>query len=258
MAKAGHSADLQRKVLELLRRFLKFLVRRKVLRDNVAQEVHPPKAEQEEMHPLSEDEIPRFLDAASAVARNHYALFVTAIDSGMRQGELLALECSDLDWETGIVDIKRTVQLHNGKHRVKELKTKASRRRLRLTPSTVALLKAERQNALPGCPLVFASRRGGHIQREVIRRAMMRALKIADLPHIRFHDLRHTCATILLARTKDIKAVSARLGHKDIRVTYNRYCHVVPSMEEELVVNMQQILGKNGVEMAADAPEYVI
>src|SRR5262249_14234497 len=93
--------------------------------------------------------------------------------------------------------------------------------------------------------LVFPNRKGGYLQRaNVARHSFKKILARAGLPEIRFHDLRHTFATLALLKTKNIKAVSALLGHRDIRVTRNTYSHWLPVMEAEIVDAMEEILTK--------------
>jgi integrase len=241
LEKEGHSPDLRKKVGRLLRQALKYAVDFGLLLENVAMKIKLPKAEVQEMHPLDEELVIRFL--VEAESNRHYPLYLLAIDSGMRQGEMFALEWTDIDFVTGIVSITKTAQLHMGRIRIKEVKTKASRRRIRLTPRSLTVLAARK--AASTSKLVFPNRKGGYLQRaNVARHSFKKILVRAGLPEIRFHDLRHTFATLALLKTKNIKAVSARLGHRDIRVTLNTYSHWLPVMEAEIVDAMEEILTK--------------
>jgi integrase len=246
LEKAGVSADMRNKVGQLLRRALRHAVKREYARENVAAEVELPRVCTEEMHPLTEEEARRFL-AAAATARL-YPLYLLALDSGMRQGELIALEWSDIDFEAGTVAVMRTAKTAvGGGVRVKEVKTKASRRRIRLARQTLDELRRWRLRT-PG-RLVFPTAgrgptkgKGGYLHKGNLRTVFLRVLRRGKLPAIRFHDLRHTSATLLLLKTKNVKAVSCRLGHEDIRVTLDTYVHYLPVMEEELVAAMEGML----------------
>jgi integrase len=246
LEKAGCSADLRNKVGQMLRRCLRLAVKRRYATENVAAEIPLPRAEAEEMRPLDEAQLRQFLSAAAKY--RHYPLYLLAVDSGMRQGEILALEWTDIDFTAGTVSITKTVKTgHKGPARVKDVKTKASRRRVRLTAQTQGALRVWRLRT-PG-RLVFPSHgkgatlgQGGYLHKASLRRSFLRVLNRARLAVIRFHDLRHTHATLALLKTKNIKAVSARLGHADVRVTLKTYAHYLPVMEKELVAAMEKLL----------------
>jgi integrase len=195
---------------------------------------------------LTEEQVRLLLTKAEK--RQSLLLFRLAIDSGMRMGELLALEWTDLDLTAGTVQVKRSVRTdEKGGPRVKEVKTKAARRTIRLTPKTVEALKAHREKA--SSRLVFPANRKGpfdspdrYLNKRNVQVSFKRALKRAGLPKFRFHDLRHTSATLLYKRTKNIQAVSKRLGHKDVMVTLRTYAHFMAEMEEEVVGAMTDLL----------------
>jgi len=198
------------------------------------------------MHPLDAAQVGRFL--AAAAGHRLAALWLLALDSGMRQGEMLALNWPDIDFETGTVSVTKSVRTEKGgEARVKEVKTKASRRRIRLTGRTLDALKARKKER--GGRLVFGTpgrgkRRGQerYLRKNAVLATFRRLLAKAGLPLIRFHDLRHTHATLALAATKNVKAVSARLGHADIAVTLNVYAHYLPLHEEEYVAAVERLL----------------
>jgi integrase len=167
---------------------------------------------------------------------------VLALDSGARLGEILALEWTDLDWDTGTLSITKTASLQNGTYTIKETKTRAGLRRIRLTHQTLAVLAELRRKAPRRARLIFPDRNGKIINRPILHKALYRTLDRAGLPRIRFHDLRHSHATLSLLKTKNIKAVSARLGHEDIQVTLQTYAHWLPAMEEEILSAWEDIL----------------
>ncbi|MCI0464799.1 MAG: site-specific integrase [Gemmataceae bacterium] len=252
LEKEGRSADLRNKVGQLLRRCLKHAVGFGLLHDNVAMKLPLPKVDVEEMRPLDEGQVKRFLTVA--VKNRLYPLYLLAIDSGMRQGEIIALEWTDIDFESGIVSITKSARGgEKGGVRIKEVKTKASRRRIKLARRTLEALAALRQKSKGR--LVFPNRKGKHLLKSNLRVSFKRLLRKAELPEIRFHDLRHTHATLALLRTKNIKAVSARLGHADIRVTLETYAHFLPVMEDELVAAMEDLLTPQPPQETPKPPE---
>lgn len=197
-----------------------------------------PRVERREMSYWTPQQAKAFLD----VARKHelYPLFALAIGTGMRQGELLALRWEDLDLGaagTGVVSLQKNLAEHQGKILgVFDLKTKKSRRRIALHETVVAALLTHRNKLLKekGLPLpqyVFLTGNGTHYLKSNLTKVYKRLIKEANVPEIRFHDLRHTSTTMALASGSDIKTVSARLGHSQISLTLDTYAHVLDSMD---------------------------
>ncbi|MDP9478081.1 MAG: site-specific integrase, partial [Actinomycetota bacterium] len=153
------------------------------------------------------------------------ALYVLAVSTGMREGELLGLKWADVDLEAGTLRVRRTLTRHGGKVALGEPKTKKSRRTVRLTPRAVESLKRDRARQagekLKAGPLygdqglVFAGESGGLINPSNLRqRSFLPLLKRAELPGITFHDLRHTCASLLFQRNvhpKFVPSLGSRL-----------------------------------------------
>src|SRR5262249_39821115 len=138
-----------------------------------------------------------------------------------------------------------TLELMNNEFRVKETKTKASRRRVKLAPETVEILMAHKEKMQAkgnNSPLVFCTRTGGFLRAVNVRRSLRTSLEKAKLPVIRFHDLRHTCATLLLLANVHVKVVSERLGHSKIQITLDTYSHVLPAMQDQAVQVMSGML----------------
>jgi integrase len=147
------------------------------------------------------------------------ALYVLAVHTGLRQGELLGLKWEDTDLNNGLLRVRRTLTRRKGRLFLGELKTKGSRRTVRLTEAAVETLKRHLARQLKqmerlGDPyedqgLLFATERGTLVNPTNLRkRSFAPLLENAGLPTIRFHDLRHTCATLLLARNVNLKVVS--------------------------------------------------
>ncbi|MPZ47890.1 MAG: tyrosine-type recombinase/integrase [Dehalococcoidia bacterium] len=202
---------------------------------NVADRVKPPVAEVFEGRALGHEEVRLLLDAVrpSPLA----ALVWLAVDSGARQGELLALRTDDVDLETGLIHISRSVRRVAGQGMVfSSPKTRLSRRTVEIAPTTVAILKAYRATQLAkrlkagelwdsDGNLFFSNDTGGVLDGVGVTKAFQKIAAGAGLGALRFHDLRHTCVTLLLAAGVKMDDIRARVGHSSITTTVNVYGH---------------------------------
>ena len=176
-----------------------------------------------------------------------------ALNTGMRQGELLTLKWDDVDLERGVLRVRRTLTHADKAYVLGEPKTNKSRRTIRLTTSAVTALRAhlsrqleemERMGSLyqPG-GLVFAAETGTIVNPSNLRnRSFKLLLKRAGLRTIRFHDLRHSCATLLLSKNVNPKVVSEMLGHASVRITLDTYSHLMPEMQESAARALEDAL----------------
>ena len=251
---SGLSASTVHKMHAVLHKALARAVAWHMIPRNVTEAVEPPRPAPKEMRPLSPVEARRFLDAARGERLE--ALYVLAVTTGTRQGELLALRWSDLsleDPENATVSVGRTLTRVGGRVALGEPKTKKSRRSIRLTPRAVETLKAHLERQLREIEvlgdryedrgLLFATDTGGPINPSNLRkRSLTPLLKKARLPRVRFHDLRHTCATLLLAKGTHPKFVQELLGHATIAITLDTYSHVMPGMGDQTARAMQDAL----------------
>jgi integrase len=219
-----------------------------------AADVKAPRPAPEEIRPPSEVEARAFLDAARQSGERFEALYVLAITTGMRRGELLGLRWDDADLELGTLRVGRALVREGGRHTLGETKTRRGRRQINLTPRTVNAFKAHRKRQLEekmklaglykDHGLIFASRVGTPVNPEnLVKRSFKPLLEKADLPEIRFHDLRHTCATLLLGRGVHPKLVQELLGHATIAMTLDTYSHYLPSMGDQTAGAMGDALG---------------
>jgi integrase len=194
-----------------------------------------------------------FFFGTRRAGRGFEALYVLAITTGMRQGELLALRWQDVDVENATISVRRTLTRNGGRVAIGEPKTKKSRRSIRLTSRAVEALKAHleyrlRQIEILGDryedqSLLFTTDTGGPINPFNLRkRSFAPLLKKAKLPHIRFHDLRHTCATLLLTQGTHPKYVQELLGHATLAITLDTYSHVLPGMGDQTARATQDAL----------------
>lgn len=219
-----------------------------------AADVKAPRPAPEEMHPLSEAEACAFLDAAKDSGDRFEPLYVLAITTGLRRGELLGLRWDVVDLQRGTLRVGRALVREGGRHLLGETKTRRGRRQVNLTPRTVAALKAHRKRQLErkvklarlykDHGLIFPSETGTPVNPEnLVKRSFKPLLKKAGLPEIRFHDLRHTCATLLLGRGVHPKIVQELLGHATIAMTLDNYSHYLPSMGDQASGAMGDALG---------------
>jgi integrase len=219
-----------------------------------AADVKAPRPTPEEMRPFSEDEARTFLEVVRQSGERFEGLYVLAISTGLRRGELLGLRWDDVDLERGTLRVGRALVREGGRHTLGETKTRRGRRQINLTPRTVNALKAHRKKQLEwkmrlaglykDYGLIFASEVGTPVNPEnLVKRSFKPLLKKASLPEIRFHDLRHTCATLLLGRGVHPKLVQELLRHATIAMTLDTYSHYLPSMGDQAAGAMGDALG---------------
>ena len=256
MLAAGSSPRTVRHVHTVLHNALERATKRSRIARNVAELVEPPSAARVEMRVFSEDEAQRFL--AAIKGDRFETLYVLALSTGMRQGELLGLRWRDVDLERRALQVRQTVAfLRGGGYIFGEPKTAKSRRNVTLTAIATAELRRHRTrqaearlavgSAWQDLDLVFCNEVGGPIDgSNILQRHFYPLLMRANLPRIRFHDLRHTCATLLLGRGVHPKVVSEMLGHATIAITMDTYSHVTPTMQREAVAAMDSALGEQG------------
>jgi integrase len=241
-----------RKIHSTLHKALSQAVRDGLIPRNAAA-VKAPRPAPKEMHPLAPNEARRLLETASAVGDRFEALYVLAITTGLRRGELLGLRWEDVDLEHGILRVGRALVREGGRHVPGETKTKRGRRQIRLTSRAVGALKTHRKkqleqrmkfaSAYQDHGLVFATYTGMPVDPEhLVKRSFKPLLKRASLPEIRFHDLRHTCATLLLSGGVHPKLVQELLGHATIAMTLDTYSHYLPSMGDQTARAMEDAL----------------
>jgi integrase len=237
---------------------LRHAVRLKLIPHNPAADVTKARPAEREMQFLTERQGRRLLEAA----RGHrlYALFTLALGSGMRQGELLGLQWGDIDFERGTLEVRRTLTWVKKEPVLKEPKSKASRRKIAVPKFALDALWGHRQAALKAGLItapVFCTKNGTFIAksnflRQVFRPLVKRANGKVDggcegpdqIPvEIRFHDLRHSHASCLVAAGHSIKAVSRRLGHAGIGITLRVYAHLMPNDDDTLATGADALFG---------------
>jgi integrase len=207
---------------------------------NVCDQLTRPKVPKRDMLTLDAHQAAVFLKAAQS--DRLWTMYVLALTVGMRQGELFALQWSSVSLDAGRLSVRHT--LCNGK--LGPPKTSKSRRQIELPAIAVGALWQHKAAMLAeghaSSPFVFCNTRGGNLSSQnFLRRSFLPILKAADLPRIRFHDLRHTAATLMLSEGINAKVVSETLGHATVAFTLDTYAHVLPSMGRDAANRMNRL-----------------
>ena len=217
--------------------------------------VEKPRVARSEMSVWTPVQVLAFLEAARG--DRLASLYFLALSSGMRQGELFALRWEDVDLDGGTIAVEHTLEPTS--RSLAEPKSRRGRRLIELPPSTITELREHRKGLLEeGHPhgYVFPDRTGRPLRgSNVLRRSFIPLVALADataraeaadywespgVPLIRFHDLRHTAATLMLAAGVHPKIVQERLGHATIAITLDTYSHVLPSMQRDAALAIER------------------
>ena len=233
----------------VLRRALGQALRLGLVARNVALLAVPPRLARREMTTLSPEQARQLLQAAAGDRLE--ALYTLALSTGMRQGELLALRWRDVNLGSGALRVVGTLQQTPHGFRVCEPKTARSRRQVLLTQTAVSALRRHRARqaeerllvgpAWGSDDFVFTTEAGEPESGPNVTHRFYTFLARSGLPHIRFHDLRHTAATLMLARGVHPKVASEMLGHSNISVTLDLYSHVTPTMQRAATEALDEI-----------------
>ena len=235
----------------VLRRALVTAERWGLVSRNVARLVDPPRVRRREITPLTPEQARRLIE--TSIEDRYRALWITALGTGLRQGELLALRWEDVDLKAGRLWVRHTLANVAGTLTLLEPKTDRSRRLVVLPEAVRVALRAHRtrqkmDRLVAGSRWidsghVFATMLGKPHHAATISRAFEQALARAELPHTRFHDLRHSAATFLLSQGFGLEDVKNLLGHSTIVLTSNTYGHVLEQRQQEMARGMDAVLG---------------
>ncbi|MFE9273917.1 tyrosine-type recombinase/integrase [Paenibacillus glucanolyticus] len=249
LKETGLSERTIQDIQKIVKSSFKTAVKRKYLSYSPAADAEAPKVPHKEMAVWNLDEAVRFLKIAEK--NDLHIVFLLALSTGMRQSEILGLRWKDIDFEVGILRVRQTLS-HDGKELIQDTKTKSSARTITLIERTLDDLKKhhkkiKQQKFAAGSHyedhgLVICTKVGKPLNPRNLLRTFYKIMKKADVPKIRFHDLRHTVATLMLARNINPKVVKEILGHSDIRVTLDTYSHVLPSVHKETATQYGEML----------------
>jgi integrase len=256
----GRNISTLRKTLMVMGQIFGYAVRHRYIDFNPLREAERPRRRghegedpQKEMKVLTPVQIKALLEQTKE--QKYKMLFTLAAFTGMRQGELLGLKWEDIEWEAKQVHVQRT--FNNG--RFFETKTKGSNRRIDLAPTVIIDLKkwklASGRNELG---LVFCNEAGNPIDHHnLVNRNFFPALKAAGLPKVRFHDLRHSYASILIEQGENLKYIQSQLGHSSPTVTLNVYAHLMKPANQEAACRLERAIFGDGSRMVAGTEEKV-
>lgn len=241
---------------------LKYAVRQGYLGRNVCELVAAPKPQKKAMRTLTPEELETLLETATE--NQFYPVIYTAVSTGLRQAELLGLRWRDVDFDSESILVSRALykrrgvyefKKRRGVYEFKEPKTAHSRRRVNMTPKLAAYLKeykAERESLLLhlGClprldDLVFSSVEGKSPDPGVLSHNFARIVKRAGLENVRFHDLRHTFASLMLLQGARPKVISEALGHSSVAFTMDVYSHIIEGMQQDAMRLLDGVLPKD-------------
>jgi integrase len=250
---AGGKALTSRTVLHIHRvlfQALKQAVRQGLLLHNPAGLVDAPRTKKRKMRTLTPHEVARFLTAAKTDP--YYPVIYTAVNTGLRQGELLGLRWRDVDLDLASLSVSQVLYKRRGVCIFKEPKSEYSRRRIDLTPSLALFLRQyraqrESERLILGKPLteddlVFMGPHGTPVDPGTLQDHHSKIVKSAGLPGTRFHDLRHTFASLMLLAGVHPKVVSEMLGHSSVAFTLDTYSHVIGGLQKAAMQRLDEVL----------------
>jgi integrase len=260
LVQAGMGVRTVRIVHTILHKALEKALRYGLVMSNPAHGAALPRYKHGEMQVLDESQVTQFLVAAQDSP--YQALYHLALTTGMRQGELLGLKWTDLQWHSGALLVQRQLQDIRGQGTIyQEPKTRAGRRTIKLGEGTLQALRLhrERQQVLKASAgsrwkendLIFPSKVGTPRDPSNLRLDFNRILEKAGLPKIRFHDLRHTAASLMLNHGVPVIVASKRLGHSKPSITLDIYGHLYQEMQDEVARKMDELVSPVPVEFQA-------
>lgn len=234
------------------RKGLEKSVKERLIRVNSAIGCKLPPKKAREMQVLTQNEIIRFLHQAKE--EGCYELFLLELGTGMRRGEILALKWSDLDFATGELRIERQVYIIKAEVIISEPKTKASIRTVILPPSLLKTLVAYKETVNSEWMFPSPTDNGRPRNPSSVRKRLQLILERAGCKKVRFHDLRHTFATMALEHGMDVKTLSATIGHVSSATTLDIYSHITDTMQRQAAVHIDRKIGGTDAQMPTAQP----
>ena len=238
----GLSDNVLQSCHSVCRKILDQAVAEHLIHSNPADNCKLPTVHRREMQVLNREEMQRLL--IQAKHEGYYELFLLELSTGLRIGELLALQWDDLNFTTGELKIEKQVLRGNHDPAVTEPKTKASIRTVILPPTVLNVLKEYKETVNSRWLFPSPRRNDAPLSPCTVQQRLGLILEHAGIKKIRFHDLRHTFATNALKHGMDVKTLSTIIGHISSRTTLNVYAHVTDEMKEKAAVTIDRSIGK--------------
>lgn len=223
----------------IIRRALNYAVQWSLIVRNPTDAVTPPKPQKKEPKTLNSEQAKRFLDSVDTPRWK--TIYVIALLLGLRKSEILGLRWQDVDFKNNTISINNIVYEVDGIIYQGTPKTDSSRRTVAMPNLVVETIREYQKFTKEEEGLIFTTSTGRPVSPRNLSRHFYKALERADLPRIRFHDLRHTAATLLLKENVHPKIVQEMLGHSSITLTLDTYSHVIPSMQKEAASKMDEV-----------------
>jgi integrase len=251
---SGVTVSTTKKILINLGAIMTFAVRMRYIDHNPVRDVEKPRGksvheDNSEIEIMTPGEIRLFLDAAPDM--KHKTLFMAAVSTGLRQGELLGLKWTDIDWFNNQIYVKRTYN----HFRFYEPKTKKSKRKIDLPPQMIEQFKLWNRECMKNdLDLVFPNETGGPMAAlNMYNRKFLPALKKAGLKKYKFHSLRHSYASLLIDQGENIKYIQHQMGHSTIKVTMDTYGHLLKDVNKDAAKRLgKAIFETTGSKMVAE------
>lgn len=255
--KEGYSSFYIQRMHELTRMLLRVAYKWELMAKDIASLLEPPRLKKKEMKVWSIGEVNEFLKFTKH-SRYHPVFFLAAY-TGMRKGEILGLTWDDIDFENKTIKVNRSLSKIKDSYLLSEPKTSNSIRTIYIDDDIIRVLKKQRVkqnlerlragNVYQDHNMVFTQETGEYVNPTAVNGLFARFMKQSGISVIRFHDLRHTHATILLQMGVNPKIVAERLGHSSVQITLDTYSHVLPSMKKDLADDFSKMMksGQNVV-----------
>lgn len=239
----GLSPKTVRNLHNVIHEALNKAVMEKLIPTNPADGCMLPRVEHKEMKTLDLTQLDQFFQEArnSGVFEQYY----TELATGLRRGELLGLKWTDINYEARTISIRRQIQRLEGVVQEAPLKTKNAYRSIAVSQELLDILRAKQEEENGRSQYVFSSPTGGPISPDSVLHMLHRVLHRAGLEQLRYHDLRHSFATLALQNGVDVKTLSSMLGHYSAGFTLDTYAHVTTSMQHEAAAKVGGFLHQN-------------
>jgi integrase len=238
------------RICTMLKRVFDKAIEYEIINVNYMRKVTLPRQMKNQLSIWTLDQANEFLNKTKG--KRYHCVYALALLAGMRQGEILGLRWQDIDFDRKKIYINQTLSFH-GTELKQGAKTIAGNRQISIPIQLIEILKEQKQkyeflrgqlgNTFVDLDIViFNLANGKTVFPGNLVKAYTRDVKQAKLPHIRFHDMRHSHATMLLSKGINVKVVSERLGHSKVGVTLDTYSHVLPSMQQEVTDTLEEII----------------
>lgn len=250
MSRAGHTDNTRLKAIRVLRNALNKAVKLLLIPSNPVAALSKPKVNRKDVTPLEPEQCFALFHACKAHRLGD--MIILAAMTGLRKGELLALEWSAVNLKEGVLVVRQSLEEANGKRRIKVPKTAAGRRVVTLGREAIDALERRREKAIAeefnvGRGIVFPNTNGDYMFATNFRRNVwVKIREAAGLPDsFVFHDLRHTQASLMLAAGVDLKVIQKRLGHRDFATTANLYSHLLQGAQAEATEKLDALMNSH-------------